>query len=196
MDILTLLQPGTMLVANPHRYDYLHDIELVEDGTVRMVDGGCQAIRRRIIGRYEVTAIGPAEATVRFFDLRDVDPYARSEETRDIETFTARVVLEQGPFAYECEVVWNVKPNEEPYVLFQKRLAFDRDPLAAGTPPFPDFPPEALEVPEIRDLVESLKRSSDGARRYYVAEDRVEMPCCEIEKLNLPPESVHVLGVR
>jgi hypothetical protein len=28
MDILTLLRPGTMLLVNPHRYDYVHHIEL------------------------------------------------------------------------------------------------------------------------------------------------------------------------
>lgn len=194
MNIATILQPGTILVANPHRYDYVHHIELAENGSVEMVDGGGQALRRQIDGRYEILTIGEAEASVRFYDLRDVDPYGRSKETREVEAFTARVFLEKGPFAYQCEVVWNVKPTEEPYVLFQARLAFDRDPLEVGTNQLPDFPPEALEIPEIQDLVESNKRYREANRRYYATRDRVEMPYREIQNLGLPLDSIHGLA--
>lgn len=194
MDIADLLRPGVRFDANPHRYDYIHMIELFEDGRVEMVDGGCQVLRRRINGRYEINILGPTEAEVRFRDLRDVDPYGRSQETRDVDAFTARVALEKGPFVYECEVVWNVKPGEDPYVIFQERLAFERDPLAAGMPEWPEFPPEALEVPEIRDLVASNKRFTEAARRYYNMQTRVEMLQREIEKLDLPPGSIHRLS--
>lgn len=190
MKITTLLQPGAMLVANPHRYDYVHNLELKQDGTVEMVAGACQVLRRRIMGRYEILPHGSTAADVRFYDLRDVDPYGRSPESREVDEFTARVLLEVGVWAYECEVVWHVKPNEEPYVLYRARLAFDADPLSAGLPSWPEFPPEALEVPEIRNLVESHKRSAEASRRYYLARDHVEMPFFELQKLDLPPESI------
>ena len=190
MDIVTLLRPGFFFVANPHRYDYVHHIELREDGTVEMVDGGCQALRRQINGHYEILPRSGTEADVRFHDLLDVDPYGRSPETRPVAEFTSHVTLEEGVWAYECEVVWNVKPNEEPYVLYRARLAFDSDPLAAGTPPWPEFPPEALAIPELRELDQSHKRSFEASRRYYVAKDRVEMPFYELQKLGLPEGSV------
>lgn len=194
MDIADLLRPGARLVANPHRYDYVHHIDLSEDGQVEMVDGGCQVLRRQINGRYEITILGPTEAQVRLYDLRDVDPYGRSKETRDVGEFTVHIGLEKGPFVYECEVVWNVKPDEEPYVIFQERLAFERDPLAAGQPQWSEFPPEALEIPELRELIASHKRSADAARRYYGAGSGVEMPQREIVQLGLPPECVHRLA--
>lgn len=190
MDIVTLLRPGVFFVANPHRYDYVHNLELKDDGTVEMVDGGCQALRRRINGRYEILPCSATEADVRFYDLLDVDPYERSPETRPVADFTAHVILEEGVWAYECEVVWNVKPNEEPYVLYRARLAFDSDPLAAGSQRWPEFPPEALAIPELRELDESHKRSFEASRRYYVAKDRIEMPLCELQKLELPPSSL------
>lgn len=194
MDIAAILRPGIRLVANPHRYDYIHFLELFEDGRVEMVEGGGQVLRRQINGRYEIVVLGPTEAHVRFYDLRDVDPYGKSQETRDVDAFAVRVVLEKGPFAYECEVVWKVKPGEDPYVLFQERLAFERDPLAAGTPEMPEFPPEALEVPEFREFIARHQRYVDAARRYYDVQRQVEMPYGEIVKLDLPPGSMHSLS--
>jgi len=193
MNIADYLCKGSMLVANPHFYDYIHHLELKEDGRVEMVDGRCQALRRRLDGRYEIDLLGTQEANVRFFDLRDVDPYERSPETKEIEPFTVRVLLETGPFAYECEVVWNVKPDEDPYVLFQARLAFDADPLAVGFPKWPEFPPEALEIPEFRNFVESHKRTAEASRRYYATRDREEMSIADLRKLDLPPNALHRL---
>jgi hypothetical protein len=193
MDIATVLRSGIRLEANPHRYDYIHMFELKEDGQVEMVDGGGQVLRRQINGRYEIKILGPTEAEVRFYDLRDVDPYGRSQETRDLDALTARVVLEKGPFAYECEVVWHVKPGEDPYVVFQERLAFDRDPLHAGMEQMPEFPPEALEIPEFREFIERHKRAVEAGRRYYSVQGKVEIPHRELVKLDLPPECIHRL---
>jgi hypothetical protein len=195
MDIRTLLLPDTVLVANPHRYDYIHHFELRRDGSVEMVDGACQALRRRIIGRYEIVIHDALEGEVRFHDVRDVDPYERSPETRDIEPFSVHVVVEAGPFAHECETVWHVKPNEEPYVIHPSRLVFAFDPLGIGAQPFPEFPPEALEIPEIKNFVESHRRSVESSRRYYVTRDRVELPFHELQKLGLPPDRVVPLSV-
>lgn len=193
MDIHLLLQPGVMLVANPYRYDYIHDIELKQDGTVEMVDGGCQVLRRRILGRYEINVLRLTEAEVRFYDLRDVDPYRKSTETRDLPVLHVRAVLEEGPFVQECEVVWNVKDEDVPYVIFQQRLAFERDPHALGQQEWPEFPPEAFEIPEIRELIESNKRHVENSRRYYVTRDRVEMPYHEIVKRGLPVNSMQLV---
>lgn len=194
MDIRTLLTPETFLVANPYRYDYIHHIDLRKDGTVEMVDGRCQALLRRIVGRYEIVVRNAVNGEVRFHDLQDVDPYERSSETRSIDDFSVEAVVEVGPFAYECETVWHVKPNEEPYVVYPSRLALTFDPLSIGAQPFPEFPPEALEIPELRRLVESHKRSAETSRRYYVTRDRVELPLHEMQKLGLPPDRVVALA--
>lgn len=193
MDIARLLQPGTILIANPERYDYVHNIKLETDGRVEMVDGGGQALRRQIEGRYEITIGNAAEAQIRFYDLLDVDPYKRSQETKVVKPFTTKVVLEKGPFAFECEVVWHVKPDEEPYVVFPGRIAFDDDPLAAGSEPWPEFPPDALEYPEIRNIVETHKRAVAVNRRYYAAHGRVDLTSREMRKLGLPAENVRTL---
>jgi hypothetical protein len=189
MDIATILCPGTVLSANPHYYDYIHYIELAQGGTVKMVGGAGQALRREIVGKYRIVTLGPFDAEVYFYELSDVDPYARTTESRPVADFTSRVTLEKGPFVFKCEVVWKVSEDDWPFLLCDHRLVFDDDPLASGQPKWPDFPPEALEVPEIRDLVERNRRSSEAARRYYAPEGRTEMPQHEIKKLGLPPEA-------
>lgn len=50
-----------------------------------MVDGRCPVLRWQINGRYEIEVVGAREADMRFFELRDVDPYGKSPELKEIQ---------------------------------------------------------------------------------------------------------------
>jgi hypothetical protein len=102
---------------------------------------------------------------------------------------TLGVRVEPGPFALRCEVVWRVEEDQAPWLLFDHRLAFDVDPLAAGRPTLPDWPPEALEHPDVRRLLDGMRKSAEAARRYYPGSTGVELPQRELMRMGLPPEA-------
>lgn len=172
--------------ANPHYYDYIHWIRLESDGTVRMVDGGGQVLRREIRGRFRVLVEESGVVEILFHDLVDVDPYERSAEQRKVDDLRVRVDFEQGPFVFACEVVWKVTDENAPWLLCEYRFALSQDPLAAGRPSLPEFPPEYLEHPEIKRLVEENRAYRERSRRYYVRSACQELPYCKLREKGLP----------
>jgi hypothetical protein len=190
MDLREALRGPVRLSANPHYYDYVHLLELGEGGAVELVDGGGQALRRRVVGRLEVIGATRTRAEAWFRELFDVDPWKRSDERTPLEDFVTGMRVETGPFALRCEVVWNVEEDESPWLLFQHRLAFDSDPLGAGRPSFLDWPQEVLEHPDMREMVESMRKSSEAGRRYYLVGTGVELPRREIVRMGLLPQAL------
>jgi hypothetical protein len=186
MDLRQALRAPARFSANPHYYDYVHLLVLGEHGAVELVDGGGQALRRRLVGTLELVGATRKWAEAWFHELFDVDPYERSEERVPLEDFVTGVRVEPGPFALRCEVVWHVEEDEAPWLLFDHRLAFDVDPLAAGRPALSDWPPEVLEHPEMREMVEGMQKSAEAARRYYLGSAGVELPQREIMGMGLP----------
>ncbi len=189
MDLREALRAPARLSANPHYYDYVHLLVLGEQGAVELVDGGGQALRRKVVGRLEVIGATRTRAEAWFRDLFDVDPYERSDERVALEDFVTGMRVETGPFALRCEVVWRVEEDEAPWLLFQHRLAFDRDPLAAGRPSLLDWPAEVLEHPDMREMVERERKGLEAARRYYLGSAGVELPQREIMRMGLPPQA-------
>ncbi len=181
-----LLRPPLVMSANPHYYDYIHWIRLEADGSVRMVDGGGQALRRELRGKFRVLVDEHGGVEVLFHDLVDVDPYERSSEKRKVDDLRVQVVCEEGPFALPCEVVWHVTDEQAPWLLCTHRLAFSQDPLSAGRPSLPDFPPEYLEHPEIKRLVDSDRVFRERSRRYYLSTACEELPFCKLREKGLP----------
>lgn len=187
MDLRELLTSPGVLSANPERYDYIHSLRIEEGGIVRMVDGGGQALRRELIGRLRLLRATADEAEVLLCELRDVDPYGRSQEVRPVEDLLLTARVEAGPFVLRCEVVWRVTEEDAPWLLYDHRVAFSEDPLAAGTPKMV-WPPEFLAHPEGRAFVDDLTKAQDRARRYYA--DGVELPYRELLRRGLPPEAI------
>ena len=187
MDLREAFRGPVRLSANPHYYDYVHLLVLGEQGAVELVDGGGQALRRRVVGRLEVIGATKTRAEAWFRELFDVDPWQRSEERLPLEDLVTGVRVETGPFALRREVVWNVKEDEAPWLLYEHRLAFDVDPLAAGRPSHLDWPQEVLEHPDMREMVERMQKSAEAGRRYYLESTGVELPEREIMRMGLPP---------
>lgn len=185
-DLRILFQTPQRMSANPHYYDYIHFIEVNPDQTVRMVDGGGQALHRRLDGRVGVISATETECQLRFFELREVDPYQRRSETKSLDEFLVQVTVEPGPFLLKSELVWNVAEEDHPWLLFEWRLLFSSDPLRAGLPSLLDLPPEVLAHPELCKLVETEQRSREATRRYYLATSGVEIPQKEALRRGLP----------
>jgi hypothetical protein len=156
---------------------------------VELVDGGGQALRRRIVGRLEVIGATRTRAEAWFRDLFDVDPYERRDERVPLEDLVVGMRVEPGPFALRCEVMWHVAEDAAPWLLFQHRLAFDSDPLVTGRPSMLDWPAEVLEHPDMREMVERERKGSEAARRYYLGSAGVELPQREIMQMGLPPHA-------
>lgn len=189
-DLREILRPPVRLDANPQFYDYIRSVSLREDGSVEMIAGAGQALRRRIVGKHRVTYSTSEEAEIHFFDLLDTDPYERRPETAKVDDMKLGVVLEVGPFALQCEVVWNVTEDKRPWLLVQRRLRFSDDPLAAGQP---ELPKELLEHPETKALFEGEAQRREARRRYYRTSDGVELSQQEILGMGLPDTALTFL---
>lgn len=160
-----ILVPPLVLAANPHYYDYIHFIDLKADQQVEMVSGGGQALHRRLLGRYELSFQGEEEATLRFFDLSDVNPYKNSITIGQPAEASYQIHIEKGVFALCSDIPANIPDDKWPWLVFSFRLVFDDDPLSMGQPP---LPPELAEHPETREIYESYMASLEGRKRYYM----------------------------
>jgi len=185
VDLREFFCSSCTLSANPHFYDYVHFFKLGDDGKVEMVEGGGQALRQRIIGRYRVVEVTAGTAVLHFYDLFDTDPYERRPETKPVEDLRIHVEVEEGPFALECGVVWHVTEEEWPFLLFGWRLRLSEDPLRAG---FPPLPRELLEHPdpEAQKFIRDLLRGQEETRRYFLYSAGRELKRREIQALGLP----------
>lgn len=119
------------LAANPHFYDYLHDIRLAEDGTCEFNDGGGQRINYVLKGTYKKDD----EKKLFIFNMslanhayKDSD--ADNKKESKIVQFQVPFVLENGLFVLKQEVVWNEKEETWPYSIFTQRYVFKTDPHA------------------------------------------------------------------
>ena len=71
--------------ANPDAYNYFHDIEISDDGKVRMTDGEGQSFGGIIVGEYTVNIINDEEVKFSFFNLSVIDPYHSDFKILDLE---------------------------------------------------------------------------------------------------------------
>jgi hypothetical protein len=62
-------RPEYCLAANPHLYDYLHQLCFRENGTVELLHGSGQFLRTRAIGQYAINEVNETTALVKFFDV-------------------------------------------------------------------------------------------------------------------------------
>lgn len=107
------------LIANPHYYDYLHDIRFSVDGkTCEFNDGGGQVLNYELTGTY----IKDNEKKCFKFNL--------FEEGKDgkMVTFEAPFVVEDGIFILKNEVVWKQDEDTWPCSIFTQRYVFKEDP--------------------------------------------------------------------
>lgn len=111
------------LVANPHYYDYLHDIRLSADGTCEFNDGGGQVLNYELKGTYH-RQDKKDDANKRFiFTLGGDD----KNDKNDV-TFHAPFIVEDGLFILKQEVVWNQDEKTWPCMIFTQRYVFKEDP--------------------------------------------------------------------
>ncbi len=165
VSIHALFREPVFLHANPQYYDYIHHIDLEEGNQVKMVAGGCQAIRRVVHGRYEVSFPGPDEVLVRFFDLADVNPYQNNAVIAVLGEVSYKATLEFGPFAMATDIPANIPDERWPWVVSPFRVVFEEDPLAMG---HKKLPPELLAHPEMQEFLKPILEGQEADRRYYV----------------------------
>lgn len=170
------------LNANPHYYDYFHYLLFNEDGTVDMGSGAGQAIIVTAQGKYSVSKIYQSSFSIKFYELIETNHYSHNgnigDKIRDIEPFSVIVKIEEGTFAFEQEVIWNIKNEEEhPCYLFTSRYIFDYDPLSFSKEKSQKNPYYLIEE---KDFYESEKY-------YYPQAECKKMILKELQELGITP---------
>lgn len=162
--------PLSPLIANPHLYDYIHDLRFGDNGTVELVDGAGQLLTTRARGTY-TTHEEADTITITFTALVEVNPYAADRPLRTLADFTARCTREAGRFPFREQVPWRVPdPQAWPCLLFTERYVFERDPL--------DFAIEqqSANLYYAAEPAATLAHARPASRIYYPTSGRRERP--------------------
>lgn len=192
---------GGRFVANPHLYDYLHALDFMPFGSVDMLDGAGQVLNTLVRGRFSVEELGPTLLVVHFTDLVELDPYYRLKRLRGrdvaavirsmhryllhdehdvrrrLDPCHVQVAREDGLFLLRCQVVWNIKDDQEwPYLLYRIRYRFAADPLTACLANRQGNLYYVLEAPE------------PDTRVYYRAEDAQRSTAGELRQAGIAVE--------
>jgi hypothetical protein len=118
----------SVLVADPHVYDYMHFLSFERGNKVEMVDGGGQVINAEAKGHFKILPVSAVQADVEFYDLAEHHTYGRGKKA-NIEGFTVRVTQENGVFAFREIGPWGFEADKWPCLLYRARYVFERDPL-------------------------------------------------------------------
>ncbi|MBZ0317321.1 MAG: hypothetical protein K8L91_12935 [Anaerolineae bacterium] len=171
---MTLLKLPTVLVANPHWYDYLHHIKVETDGSLEMVDGGGQVINAVVKGRLTISPLTDTQAEFSVTKLAEYHPYKKGEKIRNLPDFSTKLTREDGIFAFKLEMFGrNISPDEQICFLYRTRYVFEVDPLLCVQE---NQRGNLYNMTENRDFVNSVCI-------YYSRHDRQEMSLRELKKL-------------
>ncbi|MFL6258653.1 MAG: hypothetical protein ACJ76Y_02975 [Thermoanaerobaculia bacterium] len=183
--MMSFLSVPTILVANPHFYDYRHSFKFDADGGVEMVDGAGQAFNTLAKGHYRIVVHDAASAEFEFLDLVELNPYQEKKKVRDIDAFRIRVTKETGVFAFCREVVWRIPDKTKwPCILYHARYICSDDPLAFGRA---NQAQNLYYMIERRELIES-------AKTYYAREDCLELTVEELLQKGITPLGFEHIG--
>jgi hypothetical protein len=147
------------LEANPQFYDYLHRIDLFEDGTCRFLDGGGQCIQLNIEGTYKIEYNDDNNGSMEFnFD---------TEYQRDIfdKHFKVNFKIESDNFIMVDEIVWNSTTENYPFSIYTSRYVFDLDPFEGLYQNRQD---------NLYFILEGGKESKESIRYFYSYEKKKE----------------------
>lgn len=170
---MELLKLPTVLVANPHWYDYLHHIKVETDGSLEMVDGGGQVINAAVRGHIKVFPLTDTQAETSFTDLIEFNPYTQ-EKIGDLPDFKTTLTKEDGIYAFYWEIFGRPKnPDDRRCLLYKTRYVFEVDPLLCVQE---NQRGNLYNMTENRDFKNSV-------RVYYARDDKEEMTLKALKKL-------------
>lgn len=171
---MTFLKLPTVLVANPHWYDYLHHIKIETDGSLEMVDGGGQVINAVVKGRLTISPITDTQAEFSITKLAEYHPYKKGEKIRNLPDFSTKLTREDGIFAFYEQMFGRPKnPDERPCLLYRTRYVFEVDPLLYV---------EENQRGNLYNMTEN-RDFKNSVRVYYARDDREEMTVKALKKL-------------
>jgi hypothetical protein len=166
------------MLANPQLYDYVHDLDFREDGSVELKDGAGQLINCVVRGRYSVRALGDESAVVAFFELKEVDPHQDYALLGERAGFSVQVTRERGLFPFIEESPSKVNdPDARPALLYQMRYVYTFDPLTFG---------RGKEISNLYGVVEG-RELSESARCYYPRDEVERLTAGELRARGLAP---------
>lgn len=199
---MTFLELPNVLDAYPSYYDYIHSIELREDGRIQLRDGAGQMLIALARGKYALNMLDNATAELEIVNLAEYEAYldlaklgdprnltdeelteyienGPREKLRDLADLRVRVRKETGLYPFACETVWRVPVEDDwPCKLFKERYIFEVDPL--------DFSAE-LAAGNLYHTLEK-KDFTSQAHVYYSRTDGQSLTRKELVELGVPLE--------
>lgn len=170
---MELLKLPTVLVANPHWYDYLHHIKVETDGSLEMVDGGGQVINATVRGQLTIAPLTDTQAEAAFTKLAEYHPY-KKVKIRNLPDFSTNLTREDGIFAFYEQMFGRPKnPDDRPCLLYRTRYVFEVDPLLCVQE---NQRGNLYNMTENRDFKNSV-------RFYYARDDMEELTLKALKKL-------------
>lgn len=189
---------GATFRANPHLYDYVHQLEFNPDSSIEMVDGAGQVLNTLVKARFALSSAANASYVLHFFDVVEIDPYYKVRRFRGLdlaafakatahdlpydeedvrqrmEPFRIQVIREGGPFLLKSQVIWRINDELDwPYLLYRARYRFNKDPLAR----FPGTRPH--------NLYYQLESPEPDTRVYYQLEDERRLTARELPEVGM-----------
>lgn len=176
--MFSLLPLPSVLVANPHWYDYLHFLDVKPDGQLKMVDGGGQVINAKVRGQFSMIPLSDTQAEITFTQLANYNPYQKNNPPEPLPDFKTTITKEQGVFLFRQEVIWRIAdPDDHPYLMYRTRYVFEVDPLACVA----DHQRGNLyHLTENKDFLNSVCI-------YYARHDQQELTFKQVKNLDFDP---------
>ena len=113
--------------ANPHYYDYLHAIELNEDGSFKFLTGAGQCPGIDVIGKW---FLNDENNSLKFQEVTEVNPFDNDEVIESHKGFEVKFSYFEETTSFRNEVVWRVfKESDWPASIFTSKIIFDEDPI-------------------------------------------------------------------
>jgi hypothetical protein len=119
------------LEANPDYYDYIHRLQLNDDGTASLCDGGGQVINFKGSANYMMEYDSDKKGgTLKMFDIVLKNAYSKEQIPVDRSEINIRFIIEYGQYILTEGRCWNLPSVfDEKLLIYTKRYVFESDPL-------------------------------------------------------------------
>lgn len=123
-----------LLQANPDYYDYIHRLQLNDDGTASLCDGGGQMINFKGNANYRIEYDPDGNGgTLKLFDIVLKNVYNEKQIPTDSSEMNIKFTIEHGQFMLTEGRIWSVRSIfDEKLIIYTKRYVFETDPLKLG----------------------------------------------------------------
>lgn len=146
------------LVANPDYYDYIHRIQLKDDGTMLLSDGAGQIINFKGKANYKIEYDSDGKSGIlKMSNIILENPYSHKHIQIDRSEMDIKFTIEYDQYILTQGRIWPLSSVfDEDLLIYNRRYIFEIDPLKIG---------HKTRQQNIFNIMEDVKELSE--RTYY-----------------------------